>query len=497
MPPNDDLLRVAIDSFQAGQLESAERQFRELLAQDGKHLAGLNLLGMVLTAAGKFDEAEPTIKAALAINSHSDASHYNLGIVLKALKRPAEALASFDRAIAINPAVADSWVNRGAVLNTLGRHEEAIAAFGKALALKPDHVGALTNTGNVLAAQGRHDDAIGYYDKALAIDERSAEAWNGRGVSCNILKRHQEAADAFNRAAGLKPDFVEAWIGLGGILSLAKDSEKALTAYDKALALTADSPAAWLGRALSLAQMKRKPEAIAAYRDAIAHGVDAGQVALHLAALGAEPPPAVTPPGNVVAIFDQYADTFDRNLVDDLKYRIPAAVADVLRRHATTGGLDILDLGCGTGLTGEQIASLKRTMTGVDLSPKMLEKARQRGVYDQLFCAELMQFLDTQEATCDVVISTDVFIYIGDLAPVFQSVRSALRNNGLFCFSIEASPDDDVVFRESFHFAHSAAYIRRLAQQHGFSIEELEAVVIRQDGESPIDGYLAVLRCAG
>jgi len=461
MPTNDELLRLAIASFQSGQLDNAERQFKELLAQDPKHLAGLNLLGMVLTTAGKFDDAERTIKAALAINGNSDATHYNLGIVLTALKRPAEALASFDRAIAINPSVADSWVNRSKALNALGRHE----------------------------------DAIGSCDKALAIEPRSAEAWNARGVACNALKRLDEALAAFNRAAGLKPDLAEAWIGLGGILSLAKDSEKALIAYDKALALTPDIPAAWLGRALSLAQMKRKGEAIAAYRDAVAHGVDAGQVALHLAALGAAPPPAATPASNVVAIFDQYAETFDHSLVENLKYQIPVAVAAALKRHVTRDSLDILDLGCGTGLTGVEIVSLKRRMTGVDLSSKMLEKAKQRGVYDELVCAELIEFLKTQEANCDVAVATDVFIYIGDLDPVFQGVRRALRKEGLFCFSVEASPDKDVIFRESFRFAHSAGCIRRLAQQHGFVVEELEPVVVRQDGEGQIDGYLAVLRC--
>lgn len=460
MPTSDELLRAAITSFQAGQLENAERQFRELLAQDGRHLAGLNLLGMVLTTAGKFDDAERTIKAALAVNANSDATHYNLGIVLMALKRPAEALASFDRAIAINPSVADSWSNRAKALNALGRHE----------------------------------DAIGSCDRALQIDALSADAWNARGVACNILKRFEEALAAFNRAAGLKPDLAEAWVGLGGILSLAKDSEKALTAYDKALALTGDIPAAWLGRALSLAQMKRKPEAIAAYRDAVKHGVDAGQVALHLAALGAEPPPAATPASNVVAAFDQYAETFDRNVVEDLKYRIPVLAAEALKRFVAGGGLDILDLGCGTGLAGEQLVSFKRTMTGVDLSPKMLEKAQARGVYDKLVRAEIVQFLDIQTESFDVVVSADVFIYIGDLVPVFAKVRRALRDNGLFCFSIEASPDKDYVLRESFRFAHSVAYIERLARQNRFAIEAFEPVVVRQDGDSPIDGYLAVLR---
>jgi len=428
MPTNDELLRQAIGSFQAGQLDNAERQFRELLAQSPQHIAGLNLLGMVLIGAGKLDEAERTIKAAIAVNGNSDATHHNLGMVLQALARPEEAVASFDRAIAINPNAADSWNQRGKALNTLRRLDDALQSF--------------------------------------------------------------------NRAAGLKPDLVEAWLGLGSILSLAKDSEKALVAYDKALALTADIPAAWLGRALSLAQLKRKDEAIAAYREAVRHGVDEGQVALHLAALGAASPPPATPAASVIAAFDQYAETFDRNLVEDLKYAVPQAFADALQRHGAKGGLDILDLGCGTGLTGERIASLKRTMTGVDLSPKMLEKAKQRGIYDQLVCAELVAFLDTQQESCDVVVAADVFIYIGDLAPVFQRVRRALRKNGLFCFSVEASADADVVYRETFHYAHSAAYIRRLAQASGFNVEELEPVVIRQDRESQIEGTLAVLRAA-
>jgi len=429
MPTDDDLLRAAIGAFQAGRLDEAERQFRQLLAQAPQHLAGLNLLGMVLTGAGKFAEAERTIKAAIAINANSDASHHNLGMVLQALGRPQEAVASFDRAIAINPNAADSW--------------------------------------------------------------------NQRGKALNALRRLDDALTSFNRAAGLRPDFADAWVGLGGILSLAKDSEKALIAYDKALALTAGLPAAWLGRALSLAQLKRKDEAIAAYREAARHGVDEGQVALHLAALGAAPPPKATPPANVAAIFDSYAETFDRNLVDDLKYAIPPAIGEALTRFVARRDLDVLDLGCGTGLTGAHLVPFKRSLTGVDLSSKMLEKAAQRGIYDRLICAELAAFLETQQESCDLAVAADVFIYIGDLEPVFAQVRRALRPQGLFCFSVEASAEDDIAYRDTFHFAHSAGHIRALAQRAGFHVEELELVVVRQDSGKPVEGYLAVLRCAG
>jgi predicted TPR repeat methyltransferase len=172
-------------------------------------------------------------------------------------------------------------------------------------------------------------------------------------------------------------------------------------------------------------------------------------------------------------------------------------MAAAVKRFVAKGGLDILDLGCGTGLAGEHLVSLKGKMTGVDLSPKMLEKAKQRGIYDELIQGELIQFLDAQKATFDVVVCADVFIYIGDLTPVFRGVRRALREDGLFCFSLEASADSDVVVRESFRFAHSAAYIERLARENQFAVEEMTPTVIRQDKEATIEGYLVALRRAG
>ncbi len=290
---------------------------------------------------------------------------------------------------------------------------------------------------------------------------------------------------------------MQAWLGLASILSLAKQSEDALTAYDRALALDANLPEAWLGRALSLAQLKRTPEAVAAYRDAVKHGVDAEQVNYHLAALGAGPPPAAAPPMNMIAVFDQYAETFDQHLVESLNYKIPVEMADAVKRYAAKDGLDILDLGCGTGLVGEQLAPLKRSMTGVDLSPKMLAKAKVRRIYDKLIQAELIQFLNAQNTAYDVAVCADVFIYIGDLAPVFGGVRRALKENGVFCFSLEAAEESDVVVRESFRFAHSAAYIERLAQENRFAVEELTPTVIRRDSEATIEGYLVVLRRIG
>src|SRR5207248_233908 len=77
--------------------------------------------------------------------------------------------------------------------------------------------------------------------------------------------------------------------------------------------------------------------------------------------------------------------------------------------------LDVLDLGCGTGLCGALLRRWARTLVGVDLSPGMLEKARERGCYDRLEQGDLVAVMRTMPArSFDLIVATDVLIYIGD-----------------------------------------------------------------------------------
>ena len=68
---------------------------------DPKHVAGLNLLGILLTKLGRLEEAETYLQRALKENATSDATFYNYGIILKALKKPIDALERFSQALAI------------------------------------------------------------------------------------------------------------------------------------------------------------------------------------------------------------------------------------------------------------------------------------------------------------------------------------------------------------------------------------------------------------
>jgi predicted TPR repeat methyltransferase len=277
-----------------------------------------------------------------------------------------------------------------------------------------------------------------------------------------------------------------------------------LNSFRQALDIRADYARAQLGIANTLRTLGHSDDAVAAYEKALGLGADPELVGYMLAALGAQQAPASSPAAYVQGLFDQYAGRFDRHLVEVLQYRTPALLADAVRRSAlqtavAAAVLDVLDLGCGTGLCGALLRPIARKLEGVDLSPRMLERARELGIYDALHCAEMTGFLLARPISADLIVAADVFVYAGDLAAVFAAARAALRPTGQLAFSVEVlgagGLPDAVGFalRPSGRYAHSEAYLRGLAAAHGFSVSALESCVLRKEDGADIAGLLAVM----
>jgi protein O-GlcNAc transferase len=273
VPPghaHDPTFQRAMAALQASNTKDAEQLLKALLRAQPRHVAALNVLGIVLTQQGQFAEAETYLRRAVRENARSDATLYNYGLVLKALRRPAEAIERFTAALAINPAVAETWNSRGTAFNDLGRYDDAIADFDRAIGINPHYADALCNKGKSLALLKRPHEAIGAFDAAIALRPDLAEAWSGRGEACWTLRRYDEALSACEKALALRPDLAAAWLGRGNVLATHGRCDEALAAYDKALALRPGLAEPWLGRGNVYNELKRYDEALAAYDAALA-----------------------------------------------------------------------------------------------------------------------------------------------------------------------------------------------------------------------------------
>jgi tetratricopeptide (TPR) repeat protein len=296
-------LQRAMTALQAGNFKGAERLFKDVLRTQPKHIAALNLLGVVLTQLGKFAEAETYLRLALREYPKSDATLYNYGIVLKALNRPTEALDRFTQALEINPRAFETWNNRGTVFNDLKRYDEAIADFNKANDLKLNYAEAFHNKGKSLSALRRSAEALAAFDAAVTLKPDLIEAWLGRahehfklnhfeqaidgyskvlgfeansttallgrGNSLFMLKRYEEALADLRRACTLDAGVAEIWLGLGNVFCDLRRYNDALETCEKALSLKPDLADAWLCRGNTLCESGRHIDAISAYDHAL------------------------------------------------------------------------------------------------------------------------------------------------------------------------------------------------------------------------------------
>jgi predicted TPR repeat methyltransferase len=193
-------------------------------------------------------------------------------------------------------------------------------------------------------------------------------------------------------------------------------------------------------------------------------------------------------------LFDDYAASFDRHLVEALDYHVPEMLHRAALKARPGVGLDVIDLGCGTGLVGVLFRPVAGRLVGIDISPGMIQRAGRRGVYDQLVLDDAADYLRGRAEPCDLVLAADVFIYVGDLGPIFQEVGRLLRPGGLFAFSLETTPGADYVLQPNRRYAQSPNYVHRLAGEHGLKAVEETRVKLRRHGGADAWGLVMVLR---
>lgn len=217
--------------------------------------------------------------------------------------------------------------------------------------------------------------------------------------------------------------------------------------------------------------------------------------ALKLQLIGREPATGAPPSAFVETLFDHYAESFDDALIESLGYRVPEFLEEAIRAARPGRFGLVLDLGCGTGLMGERLRPIADRLEGVDISAKMLGKARTKNIYDILAKANLQDFAHAGDKA-ELVTAADVFIYVGALDGVVKNVAGMLAENGLFVFSVEklgnAGGDGDFALQPSRRYAHSETYVRSVLTDNGFSIVSLETKIIRQDRRQAVEGLIMV-----
>lgn len=279
-------------------------------------------------------------------------------------------------------------------------------------------------------------------------------------------------------------------------LRLGETLNTRLDQLQRALAATPEAEALLHQVARLQVRLDRRADALITYRRLLALN-PAHAESRHMVAVLAGEAPEKANAAYVASLFDAFADSFDDKLVGWLDYRAPQHVAAALSAAVGEDAAPVaraIDLGCGTGLLAPEVRRLVKRLDGIDLSPKMVEKARARKLYDELIVGEIVEALQKRADSYDQILAADVLSYFGDLRGLLEAARASLHDGGLFVATVEKGIGTRYQASKTGRYQHGEVYLRKRAAEAGFVVLSLDEIELRKEENKPVIGYVFALR---
>lgn len=231
-----------VQKHQAGDLDGAERDYREVLGLSSGHPGALNLMGVVSHQRGDHETAVRYLKQAIEIAPANADFHLNLGAAYFAMENLDLAEKHFRTSVEMDPSNAAANGNLGAVLRDTGRREEALQHFQAAFDAVPTDGKYLKKSADLALELGKFHEAADAFEQLVSLFPDHAEAHNNLGYVYERLGDVQRTTECYERALACSPGSPEIANNLGSILSRQGRIDEAKKYFDIALEA---SPESW------------------------------------------------------------------------------------------------------------------------------------------------------------------------------------------------------------------------------------------------------------
>lgn len=463
--PDLSALETARADEAAGRLREAVAGVRDWLTAHPRDPEGLALMARLALRLGRTEVARDFAGQTLERDANHREALQISASAFRALGDLAEADRIYDRLVGLDPANPSAWNEKGNIALATDRHGVAVDCFRQALSLIPDHPMITCNLGLALGHAGQHDEATGVLRELVKRRDSPAEAFDHLSA-ITALRGDMPGAEAV-QLVGIErfPDRARSYLLLARLRSTISDRDGAAEAFRKCLRLDPGNR----------------------------------EAAFVLSTMGEGETPETPPDEFYAGLFDYYADFFEWHLKEKLGY----CGHDLIRTSVEgslgpgRGLLEILDIGCGTGLCGEAVQPWARAVDGMDFAPKMIRQAKRRGLYRQLEACSALDFLKRTDRRYDLVVAADVFGYIGNPLPLMTAVRSCLRAGGHFCFTAELGDVARFGMGEHIRYVFHPDFLTTAAAETGFEVMSRDQAVMRHDGDEPIRVEVLLLAARG
>ena len=405
------------------------------------------------------------------------------------------ARSAVDAAMIDQPEDADLLALRGTCRARQGELSDGIQDLATAVMARPRDWELLNSLAVHLQQMKMFDEAVVFHVKAInnSEPEQHPQLYINLGLAMMGQGEHLAAVELFEAVLAVHPDMLDAAVNLSSALNSLKEYGRSVEACRRTLAIV-EAPELYhnLGNALHRIP-GRNAEALAAFQRAVELD-PTNWKSKHMLSLLRDEDMDSIPANFVEGLFDEYASYYERDVIEKLRYRVPGLIRRYLLKAVPgrTRFASVLDLGCGTGLTGVMLRDIADFQKGVDISRNMLKLALEKKIYDQLEAADLQVSLGEIDRAYSVVAAADVCGYIGRLEEFFAKVAAVVEADGLFAFSVEESFLADFEVSAAGRFAHRRTYVQKALADAGFKVLSVAREQLRNSGGRPVFGMIFV-----
>jgi predicted TPR repeat methyltransferase len=399
---------------------------------------------------------------------------------------------TLNKAVALWPQDPRVFMLAGLMAEKSGNVKGAFEALRKSVAMAPDWGPGLLELSLLLARQNQFQEAVATAEKVAALEPKNLQVLAGVVDIAHRAGHTEMAVRHLRRGLELVPGDVTLRRLLARDLSEQGQHDDSLALWDALVQENPDDAQSLVGR-VNACIAAGKPADARDNTTALLNQAPEDAVYQYYAQLANGETPAQQPAELTRPMFDGMAEFYDLHMVRKLKYQLPKQVGDkILARHPDRK-INVLDLGCGTGLLGVCLGRLDGALVGVDPSTKMIALAARHNVYDRFHTVNLHDALrETPAELYEVIAALDVFIYAGDATQAIPNAHRVLTPGGTMIFSFETAPEDgdDLVLLASGRYAHKRSHVEAQCQSAGFASVEVESTVLREENQEPVHGFV-------
>lgn len=366
------------------------------------------------------------------------------------------------RVVSMAPDWGPGMLELALLLARQNQFTEAIEMAEKVAALEPKNAVVLAGVIDIAHRAGHLDMAISHLRRGLELVPNDPQLRKLLARDLGSLGQHAESIELWNSLIQDNPADAEALLGCLQACIASGQPEQGIVSAERLLELAPD-------------------DAVYAYYADLAHG----KTPLHQ-------PPVISQ-----GLFDGMAELYDQHMVRGLGYQLPKQIAEKITALYPDRKLNILDLGCGTGLLGVCLGKLDGFLIGVDVSHKMIEQAARHGVYARFHTVNLLDALqETPDALYQVITALDAFTYAGDLTKAIPNAYRILVPGGHLMLSCEIAAEGgpNLILQTNGCYAHKRSHVEALCKAAGFESVEIQDTVLRVENNTPVNGFVVVAR---